>query len=55
MPEAAKRPLKHCYLVRRDSYLLDRGSDQTMYVWVGSSAMEDEVNYAIRRAKVGVS
>lgn len=51
MPEAAKRPLHHCYLTRRDSYLLNRGQDKTMYIWVGSQAREDEVNHAIRRAK----
>lgn len=52
MPEASKRPLNHCYLVRRDSYLLDRGSDHALYVWVGGAAMEDAVNRAISRAKV---
>ncbi|XP_053405078.1 advillin-like [Mercenaria mercenaria] len=52
MPEASKRPLHQCYLTKRDSYLLDRGPDKTMYIWVGSQAMEDNVHNALKRAKL---
>ena len=53
MPEAAKRPLKHCYLVKQDSYLLDRGLAETLYIWVGSIANEEHVMHGLTRAKVG--
>ncbi|WAR00247.1 AVIL-like protein [Mya arenaria] len=51
MPEAHKRPFKQRYLVTRDSFLLDQGPREAMYMWVGADAMEDEVNNAISRAK----
>jgi len=53
MPEAHKQPLKQRFLVTRDSYLVDRGPRDTMYMWVGANAMEDEVNNAIKRIQVG--
>lgn len=51
MPEHSRRPLKHCYLVSRDSYLLYRGPHRTLYMWVGHRAMEAEVERALIRAK----
>lgn len=55
MPEAASRPLNHRYLVKKDSYLLDRGSDKTLYVWVGSNAREDDVLKGLDRGKAFAS
>ncbi|KAL3866282.1 hypothetical protein ACJMK2_043589 [Sinanodonta woodiana] len=49
MPEAAQRPLKHCYLVKKDCYLLDRGPNNTLYVWVGREVAENDLNKAITR------
>ena len=51
MPEASKRPLKQCYLVKRDSYLLDTGPSSPLYVWVGSQANENAVMNGIKRGK----
>lgn len=51
MPEAASRPLHHRYLVRKDSYLLDRGPDKTLYVWVGSNAREEDNEKGLDRGK----
>ncbi|KAK3606259.1 hypothetical protein CHS0354_037937 [Potamilus streckersoni] len=49
MPEAAQRPLKHCYLVKKDSYLLDWGPTNTLYVWVGREVAKDDITKAITR------
>ncbi|XP_052281929.1 advillin-like isoform X2 [Dreissena polymorpha] len=51
MPEAHLPPLKQCYLVRRDCFLVDQGPESTLYMWVGTNAMEAEVNHAITRAQ----
>ncbi|XP_060555508.1 advillin-like isoform X2 [Ruditapes philippinarum] len=52
MPAASKRPLNQCYLTKRDSYLLDRGKDKTLFIWVGSEAKEEDVHDALKRAKL---
>ncbi|XP_069137882.1 advillin-like isoform X3 [Argopecten irradians] len=51
MPEASRCPLHHKYLVRRDSYLLDRGPNSPLYVWVGQAACEGSVSNALLRGK----
>lgn len=51
MPEASKVPLKQCFLVQRDSYLLDTGPSSPLYVWVGSQANENAVMNGIKRGK----
>ncbi|XP_033750213.1 advillin-like isoform X2 [Pecten maximus] len=51
MPEASRCPLYHKYLVRRDSYLLDRGPNAPLYVWVGHQASEGAVSHALLRGK----
>lgn len=55
MPEAASRPLQYRYLTKRDCYLLHRGQNEPLYIWIGSLAMEDEVNHAISRARVSLN
>ncbi|XP_021379587.1 advillin-like isoform X2 [Mizuhopecten yessoensis] len=51
MPEASRCPLYHKYLVRRDSYLLDRGPNAPLYVWVGHQASEGGISNALLRGK----
>ncbi|KAK7501682.1 hypothetical protein BaRGS_00007113, partial [Batillaria attramentaria] len=52
MPFAATRPLLQKFLVTTDSYLLDQGPHNPLFVWVGAKAENDDVADAVSRGQI---
>ncbi|XP_050400347.2 villin-1 [Patella vulgata] len=52
MPVVSKKPLDQKYLVRTDAYLLDRGPEKPVYVWVGHLAASRDLAEAVTRGMI---